>query len=89
MNNPANIGFVDAHSKSDGGANYLTFVIYEFILGFRTKFTVQTCVIGFGVNSNFLQFFGKFFRGFAAQTIDNTTFVRLVFYKIYDLFYPV
>ncbi len=89
MNNPAHVGFVDSHPEGNRGTNHLAFVVDEFVLCFRAKFTVQTGVIGFGLDANFLQFLGQFFRGFSAQTIDNAALVGFVLDEIDDLFHAV
>ncbi len=74
MDDEADVGFVDAHSEGDGGANDLDFVADEELLVLVSFFGGKAGVVGAGGDSVGLEAGGDGFGGFAALAIDDAGF---------------
>src|SRR5690606_29345330 len=75
------IWLVNAHSKSNGGYNYIYVFHQEHILMLHARLSVKAGVIGHGLDSIYLQRLGEFLNPFSAQAINNAAFAFILFYE--------
>ncbi len=85
MNDEPHIGFVNAHSKSDGGHNHIHIFHQEFILVSRTGSSIHPCMVWQRFNPVHLKCFCYLFHFLPAQTINDARFPFVLFNKPDDL----
>ena len=67
----ANVGFVDAHPKSDRGDDDFVFSVHEPLLNLRPVFGLHSSVVGLGIESRLLTGGGDFFGRLLQRHINN------------------
>ncbi len=71
MDHKPDIGFVDPHSKCNGGDDHLGIFIQEKILPLRSQLAIEPGMIGHSLNAIGNQHIGQFLGGFAVQCIND------------------
>ena len=76
MDDEADVGFVDAHAKGDGGADYLDIIADESFLISGASITFHSCMVGEGFDAVRAEFGGEMVRGIPALAINNAALGR-------------
>jgi hypothetical protein len=86
VDDPANVGFVNAHAEGDGGADDFGLVAEEEFLVTGTFGGFEPGVVRFGGVTAASEGFGDAFGGGAGGAVDDAGLVFAAFYPVDDLF---